>query len=611
MKIEKNMLIQKEGIILRVLSFKEDSALVIDCMKQTMPVWRPASELTEYESITEEALLAETNVEVCAENELPQAQLAKAHARYSLLAPVLPVLDDDALRNSLIKKLAEDNHISRRTYTTYLCRYLVYQDISILTGQRQSQKTKPLTQDQKNMRWALNKFYYTRKQNPLTVAYIQMLKEKYTDANGKLFSEYPTINQFRYWFCKTRKRQSEIISRQGMKEYELNHRPLLGDGVQEMATSIGWGMLDATICDIYLVDDSGNLVGRPVLQVCVDAYEGLCCGYSLLWEGGVYSVRELMLNTITDKVEWCKAFGITITAEQWSCNQLPGIIVTDRGSEFISFNFEQITELGCQLISLPSFSANLKGPVEKLFDLVQESFKPYLKGKGVIEPDFQKRGAVDYRKQACLTMEQFEKIVIQCIIYHNCQRILENFPFTESMLESRTRPYASDIWNYCKEQPGANLISVTRQQLILTLLPRTEGRFSRQGLKANGMRYRCEGYTEQYLNGGTAVVAYNPDDVSYVYLVSDGYQRFELIERRYQGKQLSEVKIIKSEQAQHIKSFFHEQLQAKIDLANHIEVIAGHRMNPDDVQIKEIRKTRKRERTARHRDLVKEAVENE
>lgn len=48
-------------------------------------------------------------------------------------------------------------------------------------------------------------------------------------------------------------------------------------------------MLDGTVCDIYLVDDAGHLVGRPILLACVDAYTSFCYGYSLLWEGGVYS----------------------------------------------------------------------------------------------------------------------------------------------------------------------------------------------------------------------------------------------------------------------------------------------------------------------------------
>ena len=72
---------------------------------------------------------------------------------------------------------------------------------------------------------------------------------------------------------------------------QRDKRSLLGDGIQEYASVVGVGMLDATVCDIYLVNDAGGIVGRPILTACVDAYSGLCCGYSLSWEGGVYSLR--------------------------------------------------------------------------------------------------------------------------------------------------------------------------------------------------------------------------------------------------------------------------------------------------------------------------------
>ena len=57
-----------------------------------------------------------------------------------------------------------------------------------------------------------------------------------------------------------------------------------------------------------------------------------------------------------------------------------------------------------------------------------------------------------------------------------------------------------------------------------------------------------------------------------------------------------------------VKSFSKEQLQAKIDLANSIEVIAGHCKNSNNIQMKGIRQTRQKERTTRHRDLVQEVI---
>ena len=401
--------------------------------------------------------------------------------------------------------------------------------------------------------------------------------------------------------------QNFYISRDGLKNYQRNNRPLVGEGVQEFAPAVGVGMLDATVCDIYLINEEGNLVGRPILTACIDAYSSLCCGYSLSWEGGVYSLRGLMLNIITDKVAWCRRFGISIEKEDWDCDRLPGTFVTDMGSEYKSENFEQIAELGVTVVNLPSYRPELKGLVEKFFDLIQETYKKHLKGKGVIEPDYQERGAHDYRKDACLTIADFEKIILHCMIYYNSKRIIENFPYTEAMINAGVKPYASCIWEWGKSLIGANLIAVGSRELVLTLLPRTTGRFGRTGLKVNKLRYHCEGYTEQYLSGGNVTVAYNPEDVTSVWVVENGvYTEFTLIESRFQCKDLTEVQEMQDGQKIISKSEVRNNLQAQIDLAQHIEAIAGGISGHRDVHMKNIRNTRKKEQSRCHQDYMKE-----
>lgn len=400
--------------------------------------------------------------------------------------------------------------------------------------------------------------------------------------------------------------QTYYISRDGLKDYQKNSRPLLGDGIQEYASSVGMGMLDATVCDIYLVNEAGNLVGRPILTACIDAYSSLCCGYSLSWEGGVYSLRGLMLNIITDKQKWCSQYGISIDKSQWDVNKLPAIFVTDMGSEYKSENFEQITELGVTMVNLPSYRPELKGSVEKFFDLVQNTYKPHLKGKGVIEPDYQERGAHDYRKDAKLTMADFEKVILRCIIYYNSQRIIENFPYTKAMIQNQIQPFASSIWEWGKSQSGANLIAVDKEQIILTLLPRTTGRFTRSGLKVNKMRYKHENFTEKYLSGGEVTVAYNPDDVTAVWLIDNGsYIQFDLIESRYKGKELSDVEMMRRGQKELIKSAAIDNIQAQISLAQSIEVIAASANTSGKVNVKAVRNTRQREQTKSHIDYVR------
>ncbi len=601
--MQKNDLLKHGEQIIRILEINGDKTLIIGCIPKYMPKWVCQNDIKEYENCTETELLSLTGMVLCnsdTENPLHRKMM---HERYTMIAGILPYVGDKKQRSYEISKIAKKNQVSVQTIRKYLCLYLIYQHLSVLVP-KEKYKKKSLSKDERNMRWALNKFYYTKNKNSLTTAYTMMLKEKYCDVSGILLPEHPTIHQFRYFYRTHKKLQTYHISRDGIKKYQRNYRPLLGNGVQEFAPNIGTAMLDATICDIYLVNESGSLVGRPILTACVDAYSGLCCGYTLSWEGGVYSLRNLMQNVITDKADWCKKFGITIKPEDWNCNQMPAVLVTDMGTEYKSQNFEQLTELGVQIINLPAFRPELKGSVEKFFDVIQNLYKRHLKGKGVIEPDFQERGVHDYRKDACLTLYEFEKILLHCIIYYNSQRILEKFPYTEAMISNNIQPYASAIWNYGMMQAGANLISIEKEMLTYTLLPRTTGMFSRTGLKANKLRYRNDNYTEQYLQGGTVIVAYNPDDVSEIWLLDKGrYIRFSLIENRFEGKGLQEVQKLKSEQNNLVKVEYEANLQAQIQLADHIETIASSASMRGDVNLKKIRNTRSKERIRTYVDV--------
>jgi len=559
--------------IYRVLAESGDSLVVIDCLKRTMPMWIPKNRLFELQQIEEQVLHEKTGVYPVSDEELSRNAVALAHKRYSMIAPAVAVVADKKQRNDMINLISRENRISKQTVRKYLCLYLAFQTITVLAPIDSIQEL-ILSKEQKWMRWALNKYFYTCRQNSLKTAYLFLLKEKYLDESGQLKKEHPSYYQFRYFYRRTKNQQDFLISRKGLTEYQRNHRPLLGEGVAEFANHVGIGMLDSTICDIYLVDEAGKLLGRPILTACVDAYSQLCCGFSLGWEGGMTSLRELMNNVITNKIDYCKQYGILINDEEWDCNQLPGIMVTDRGAEYCSCTFEQISELGVTVVNLPSYRPELKGIVEKFFDLVQSYYKPYLKGKGVIEPDFQQRGAHDYRLDACLTLDDFRKVILRCIVHYNSKRKLSSFPYTQDMLNNQVKPYPNELWNYGKTQPGANLITVNQETLKMTMLPRLTGTFSRKGLAVNGLRYKCEGFTEQYLKGGTCTVAYDPDNVSFVWLLEKGqYVKFDLIESRYKNKSLLEVENIQTK-IKELKSVDESQtIQAEIDLSKHITAI--------------------------------------
>lgn len=585
--------------IFRVLEQKDSSVLVINCTKKQMPYWTECDSISSYKLITEEELQDITNTHF-SELTIPSKEYKYAQERFSLIVNIIPIVGDKKERSRLISLISKANNCTKQTVKNTLLTYLTYQNLEALAPKKNNEKA--LTSDEKNMRWALNKFFYTKNKNSLSNAYIMMLKEKYTDECGNLLM-HPSIHQFRYFYRKTKKLQTYYISRNGIKDYQRNHRPLLGEGIRSVTNTIGTTMLDSTICDIYLVNDRQEIVGRPVMTACIDVYSSLCCGYSLGWEGGMYSLRSLMLNVITDKKEHCRKFGIEISESDWNCQQLPGILITDKGSEYASENFEQLTDLGVSIINLPAYRPELKGSVEKFFDLIQDLYKPQLLGRGIIESDFQERGSHDYRKDACLTLEQFEKIILRCIIYYNTQRVVKNIPITEKNI----LPYANELWNQKRSISDGNLIEISPQNLLLCLLPRTKGVFKRNGLKVNNLRYKHRAYTEMYLRGGEYPVAYNPEDVSSVWLIEENgaYVKFEIIDSYLKGQNLSSVEQYIKASKDKTREKLEDNLQAKVSLSKDIDFIISETVH-SKTSIKGIRKNREKEQELMHKDFLKE-----
>ncbi len=235
--MRKNEMYRSEGTIYRILDIQQEDALVIDCKRMTMPKWVKIEEIPESGVCPENEIFPELGISTISEERLTAEQSKVAHERFTIIADILPHIGNKPMRNHLVAQAAENNNVSRRTVTNYLCQYLVHQSIAVLAPQVKNTE-RELTQDEKNIRWALNKFFYTHHKNSLKTAYTMMLKEKYRDGRGILLPNYPSFDQFRYFYRKHNKMQTYYISRNGLKNYQWNDRPLLGDGVQAFAPSI-------------------------------------------------------------------------------------------------------------------------------------------------------------------------------------------------------------------------------------------------------------------------------------------------------------------------------------------------------------------------------------
>jgi hypothetical protein len=113
---------------------------------------------------------------------------------------------------------------------------------------------------------------------------------------------------------------------------------------------------------------------------------------------------------------------------------------------------------------------------------------------------------------------------------------------------------------------------------------------------------------DKYLSGGDAIVAYDPDNSNYVWMIERGeYIRFELIESRFKDKSVQDVQTVHDSTKVLIKAESHSRLQSEIDLATHIQDIVDTTAIRTDSSIKGIKETRITETLKDHKEHVKEA----
>lgn len=460
-----DILAAESGEHVRVLLCREEQSYVVSCQHFRMPYPVASDLLAELQPVP-----AETYSVFVLDEDITNRQREGRNRKLDLIAPLLEdaCIYDKSHRNEVVRQIAAEHGIARRTVLQYLWRYWVYQSKNaLLPAERPAPEQHELTADEKAIRWALNKYYYTPQRQSLQTAYKMMLRAKYCDARGTLKAEYPTFWQFRYFFRKNRDPISETISRQGLKAYQRNHRPFTGS-VCDYAHTIGVYMTDATVADIYIVSRlSRKPIGRPIIYTMVDAYSRLITGVYVGLEGGQYALRLLLQNTFTDKVSFCHQHGIDIDPQDWPSHHLPTKIMTDRGSEFVAGTLENLCEsYHIEIENLPAYRPDLKGVVEKLFDLIQSAYKPLLKGKGVIESNTQERDAPDYRRQGILDLEQFTAVVLRCVLFYNAKSVQTGFTRIPAMIEANTPPLAASIWSFCEAQDDCPVKEATDKKLL-------------------------------------------------------------------------------------------------------------------------------------------------
>ncbi len=178
--------------------------------------------------------------------------------RMNLLKPLLEeplCILNQTLRKKLAQEIAGSNGTTARRVLRLYCRYLAT-GAPVVPKMQQLPKAQQEIQPQQIYIKTIKRFHFSAKKPTLKETYVSMLSAYYTDANGQLAPEYPSWHSFRtfYYRHKWNALPQGEIARNGLTNYQRNLRPLHGTQ-SAWQENIGVFQMDATIADLYLVDE--------------------------------------------------------------------------------------------------------------------------------------------------------------------------------------------------------------------------------------------------------------------------------------------------------------------------------------------------------------------
>ena len=501
------------GDIYRVLLETTDGAWLIAYAQTKPPFFISAANLTAYTAIpAPEGFVRAIN----AHESMSEAQVRRLQMIEPLVADDQYIYDPGSRRRRA-QEIADAHGVTVRTVLRLYFRYLA--SGVILADKPRERRRNP------DFERAIQKYYYSSRQFSLRAAYEMMILEHYMDDTGQIKEDAPSYHTFRHYFYdhQFHRTPQKTIAREGLSAYQRDHRLTFGSG-PGWRDRLGCYQMDATLADIYLVSrlDRSTVIGRPNIYLAVDTMTQLIAGVYVGLDAGETAVMACIAQAAGNKVTFCQHYGINITEIQWPNTGIPREIITDKGREFCGGRVEELSlRYGVVIQNLPPYRPDRKGLVEKAFDLIQERYKPLLRGKGVIEEDAQERWAVDYRAQASLTLDEFTAVVIHAVVFLNSGRLLS------------TGITPAQQWLEVED----SLLQVDSEELSCMGLPRTTAQMRRKGIRHRKMWY-VPSDRDLLHPGETYTIAYDPSNVSCIYVVLDG-QYYPCClgpaDQRYQG----------------------------------------------------------------------------
>lgn len=404
----------------------------------------------------------------------------------------------------------------------------------------------------------INKHYNTSKKNSIKTCYELTIRD-YLRADKSL--EIPTFKQFYYWYKKfsNTNKKNEIAKRFGDRIYQQTSRAIIGNSIKDTLGPAELYQIDSTILDVYIVSKLNRnlIIGRPILYFIIDVYSRMIVGINVTIEpfNSYEGAKEALINAMTDKVMYCKKYGIEIKKEEWDVSCVPSRILSDRG-ELLSRNIENaISNLGILIQQTAPFRGDQKGIVEKSFERLHSYIKPFI--NGVVENKYNKveRGDSDYRLKSNLTLEEITQIIIRYVLHYNKSHVLNYYESDGINIENNIPKIPSKLWVYGVKMKKGLLRELPEQVIKINLLHNKEVTVTAKGVRLNKLFYVSkytleEGwYQRARIEGSFRIrVSYDTNNLSEIYYIKEdgfSYDTLKLVMYMEQYKDICEEELNK------------------------------------------------------------------
>jgi len=264
---------------------------------------------------------------------------------------------------------------------------------------------------------------------------------------------------------------------------------------------------DHTKIDVLVVDQAGEVLGRPWLTIVVDTYSRCIMGLHLGFDAPSAQVVGLALRHAILPKQYPVAYALQ---QVWDTYGLPQYLYTDSGKDFRSQHLEQVaTELGIVLCLRRKPSDG--GIVERPFGTLNREFFSTL--PGYVSSNVETRSP-QAETEACLTLLQLERLLVRYVVDHYNQMI-------DARMGNQSR---IGRWEAGRM---AQLPLLGERELDICLLRRDQRTVYRNGyIQFANLTYQGE-HLATYA-GETVILRYDPRDITtvWIYQLQDSKEVF-------------------------------------------------------------------------------------